>query len=78
MFYGGMVQPKNYLHTGTHSALPPALATLTRFCPAVMQCFTICCLITCMWMIFGALGAARSVEQRKEAYRRAHLGTADS
>ena len=34
MFYGGMVQPKNYLHT-------------------VMQCFTICCLITCIWMIFG-------------------------
>ena len=34
MFYGGMVQPKNYLHT-------------------VMQCFTITCLITCIWMIFG-------------------------
>jgi len=34
MFYGGMVQPKNYLHT-------------------VMQCFTICCLISCIWMIFG-------------------------
>lgn len=34
MFYGGMVQPKNYLHT-------------------VMQSFTICCLVTCIWMIFG-------------------------
>lgn len=35
MFYGGMVQPKNYLHT-------------------VMQCFTITCLIGCIWMVFGA------------------------
>ena len=34
LFYGGMVQPKNYLHT-------------------VMQSFSICCLITCIWMIFG-------------------------
>ena len=34
LFYGGMVQPKNYLHT-------------------VMQSFSICCLITCVWMIFG-------------------------
>jgi Amt family ammonium transporter len=34
LFYGGMVQPKNYLHT-------------------VMQSFSICCLISCIWMIFG-------------------------
>lgn len=41
MFYGGLVQPKNYLHT-------------------VMQAFTICCLITCLWMIFGRASPPRS------------------
>ena len=80
MFYGGMVQPKNYLVcargicplsvlTAPHRLDCPAGCVLTHsrlllrhvrpFLPlnaqhTVMQCFTICCLISCIWMIFGA------------------------